>query len=289
MIGLVLQLMLDGLGMGLIYVLLATGFVMILSIPRVLFVAYGQFYMIGAYTVWGGMMLLKLPFFVALAGAMVICGLLGALSYLLIFRYLLHRHFLSGIVAAIGLMMALKQLALLAFGSSSRGMPSVFPGMVEFGGVRIAFEKIVLMLLTGVIIFCLYYFLTKTKTGRALRAVSFNADVAALQGINTSRSFMTAFIVGGVLAGFAGGAMAPVYAVSPDMGGIILTVLLVVMLGGMSSIPGAALGGIVLGITLSFGYYFIGGGWAQIILFLVIGIIIMFRPGGILGKPIEEL
>jgi branched-chain amino acid transport system permease protein len=289
MIGLIGQLILDGLGMGLIYVLLATGFVMILSIPRVLFVAYGQFYMIGAYTVWGGMMILKLPFFVALVGAMAICGLFGALSYLLVFRYLLHRHFMSGIVAAIGLMMVLKQLALVIFGTSSKGMPSVFPGMIEFMGIRISFEKVVLMLLTGIIIFCLYYFLTKTKTGRAMRAVSFNADVAALQGINTGRAYMTAFIVGGVLAGFAGGAMAPVYAVSPDMGGIILTVLLVVMLGGMSSVPGAALGGIVLGITLSFGYYFIGGSWAQIILFVVIGIVIMFRPGGILGKPVEEL
>ncbi len=289
MISLVGQLILDGLGMGLIYVLLATGFVMILSIPRVLFVAYGQFYMIGAYIVWGGVIMLKLPFFVSLAAAMVICGALCAASYLLVFRYLLHRHFLSGIVAAIGLMMALKQLALVVFGPHSRGMPSVFPGMVEFLGVRISLEKVVLMILTMIIIACLYYFLMKTKTGRAMRAVSFNSDVAALQGINTNRAYMTAFIVGGALAGFAGGAMAPVYAVSPDMGGIILTVLLVVMLGGMSSVPGAALGGIVLGITLSFGYYFIGGGWAQIILFVIIGIVIMFRPGGLLGKPIEEL
>ncbi len=289
MISLVGQLILDGLGMGLIYVLLATGFVMILSIPRVLFVAYGQFYMIGAYTVWGGVMILKLPFFMSLAAAMVICGLLGAVSYLLVFRFLLHRHFLAGIVAAIGLMMALKQTALVVFGPHSRGMPSVFPGMVEFLGVRISIEKVVLMILTIMIIACLYYFLKKTKTGRAMRAVSFNSDVAALQGINTNRAYMTAFIVGCTLAGFAGGAMAPVYAVSPEMGGVILTVLLVVMLGGMSSIPGAALGGIILGITLSFGYYFIGGGWAQIILFMIIGIVIMFRPGGILGKPIEEL
>ncbi len=283
------QLIFDGLGMGLIYVLLATGFVMILSIPRVLFVAYGQFYTIGAYAVWGGVTLLKLPFFVSLIGAMIIAAVLGALSYRLVFHYLLHRHFLSGIVAAIGIMMALQQAALVVFGPHARGMPSVFPGIVEFWGIRISLEKLVLMLLTLVIITGLYYFLMKTKTGRAMRAVSFNSDVAALMGINTTVAYMSAFIVGCALAGLAGGVMAPVYAVSPDMGGIILTVLLVVMLGGMSSITGAALGGIILGITLSFGYYFVGGGWAQIILFLIIGVVIFFRPGGLLGEVIEEL
>ena len=288
MVSLIGQLIIDGLGMGLIYVLLSTGFVLILSIPRILFVAYGQFYMVGAYIVWACLVLLKWPFFISLLVAVLCTSILGAISYRLIYHYILKRHFLSGIVASIALMMILGQAALLIFGTHSRGMPSVFPGMIRIGGMSISVEKLVLIMLTTAVIFALYFFLRKSKTGQAMRAVSFNADVAALQGINPERIYQSALVIGCALAGFAGAVMAPVYAVSPSMGSIIITVLLVVMFGGMNSVMGAALGGIILGLTLSFGYYFLGGGLAQILLFLAISIIVFFRPGGLFGESINE-
>jgi branched-chain amino acid transport system permease protein len=185
-------------------------------------------------------------------------------------------------------MMILGQAALLIFGTHSRGMPSVFPGMIRIGGMSISVEKLVLIMLTTAVILALYFFLRKSKTGQAMRAVSFNADVAALQGINPERIYQSALVIGCALAGFAGAVMAPVYAVSPSMGSIIITVLLVVMFGGMNSVMGAALGGIILGLTLSFGYYFLGGGLAQILLFLAISIIVFFRPGGLFGESINE-
>lgn len=275
--------------MGLIFVMLSSGFVLIISIPRILFVAYGQFYMLGAYIVWAGLVLLKIPFFICLLAAVIIPGILGALVYRFIFHYIIRAHFMSGIVAAMGLMMILGQAALLVFGTHARGCPSIFPGILEISGVTISVEKIVLIILALFMIGCLYFLLQKTKIGRAMRAVSFNADVAALQGVNPTKAYLATMAVGCALSGFAGGVMAPVYAVSPDMGMIIITVLLVIMLGGMGSLVGAALGGIVLGMTLSFGYYFIGGGLAQVLLFILIGIILFFRPGGLLGEVSEEL
>lgn len=289
MLSLIFQLILDGLGMGLIFVMLSSGFVLIISIPRILFVAYGQFYMLGAYIVWAGLVLLKIPFFICLLAAVIIPGILGALVYRFIFHYIIRAHFMSGIVAAMGLMMILGQAALLVFGTHARGCPSIFPGILEISGVTISVEKIVLIILALFMIGCLYFLLQKTKIGRAMRAVSFNADVAALQGVNPTKAYLATMAVGCALSGFAGGVMAPVYAVSPDMGMIIITVLLVIMLGGMGSLVGAALGGIVLGMTLSFGYYFIGGGLAQVLLFILIGIILFFRPGGLLGEVSEEL
>ena len=288
MISLIFQLILDGLGMGLIYVMLSSGFVLIVSIPRILFVAYGQFYMLGAYIVWDGLVLLKIPFFICLLAAVILPGLLGALVYRFIFHYIIRAHFMSGIVAAMGLMMILGQAALLVFGTHARGCPSIIPGVLDISGVTISMEKIVLIILALFMIGCLYFLLQKTKIGRAMRAVSFNADVAALQGVNPTKAYMATMTVGCALSGFAGGVMAPVYAVSPDMGQIIITVLLVIMLGGMGSLVGAAFGGIVLGQTLSFGYYFIGGGLAQVLLFVLVGIILFFRPGGLLGEAREE-
>lgn len=290
MFSLVGQLIIDGLGMGLVYVMLSAGLVLILNIPRIFFIAYGQFYMLGAYIIWGGIVLFKLPFFLSLLLSVLATGTLGVISYRLIFYYLQYarQNFLLNVVAAMGLMMIMQQGALLLFGTSSRGMPSVFPGLIQIGEMTISFEKLVIIMLTLLVTVSLYVIVQKTKIGRAMRAVSFNADVASLQGVNPTITYMVTMGVGCALSGFAGGVMAPIYAVSPDMGGIILTVLLVIMLGGMGSMLGAVLGGLVLGLTLSFGYYFIGGGLAQIILFLVIGIILFFRPGGLLGQAGEE-
>ena len=282
------QLVVNGLAMGLVYAILASGLVLILGIARILYLAYGVAYMLGAYVVWATMVPLKFPFFISLCLAVLSTAILGLISYRLIFQYV-QWQLLATIVAAIGLMMMLGQAALLAFGTSSRGVPSVFPGMVNVGGVTISIEKLVLIVLTLIVMVGLYFLLQKTNIGRGMRAVSFRADVAALQGVSPSLVYLAAMGIGCGLAGFAGGIMAPVYAVSPEMGNIILTVLLVVMLGGMGSMLGAILGGLVLGMTLSFGYYFIGGGLAQILLFIVIGIIVFFRPGGLLGQVGEEL
>ena len=291
MLSLIGQLVIDGLGMGLIYVMLSAGLVLILSIPRIFFVAYGQYYMLGAYVVWGSVVLLKLPYFVALGLAVVATGILGVISYRLIFYFIrdVKWFFLANVVAAIGLMMILNQLGLLIFGTSSRGMPSVFPGMVKVGGVKISLEKLILILLVLLVSMGLYYVLQKTKIGRAMRAVAYNADVASLQGVNPVMTYVVTMGIASALSGFAGGTMAPVYAISPDMGGIIINVLLVIILGGMGSLPGAVLGGLVMGMTLSFGYYFVGGGLAQILLFIVIGIVLIFRPGGLLGRAGEDL
>lgn len=285
------QLIVNGLGMGMVYVLLASGFNLIIAISGILFLAYGTFYMLGAYILWALMVLFKVPFFVSLCVATVVPAILGGIIYRLIFQRIqsMGRAFLNGIVAALGLMLLISQAALLSFGTSSRGLPSVFPGMIDFADVSISFEKVVLIALALVVLLGLHFFLQKTKVGRAMRAVSFNPDVAALQGVNPKRTFLVAMVVGCALAGFAGGIIAPVFALSPAMGEIVLLILLVVLLGGIGSMPGSIIAGLILGVTLSFGQYFIGSGVAQILFFAVIGLVIFFRPGGLLGQPAEEI
>jgi len=280
------QLVLDGMGMGLVYVILAAGLVLILSVSKIFFVAYGQFYMIGAYVMWAALVLLEVPFVIALLLAVTATTILGLLSYRLIFQGLqyVERQFLAMIVAAMGLMMILGQAGLIAFGTVVRGVPTVFSGVVRVGGVSIALDKLLLIGFGLVITAALFFIYERTRIGRAMRAVAFRPDTASLQGVNTNRIYLVTLGIASALAGFAGGIMAPVYVVHPEMGqNIFLPVLLVVMLGGQGSLVGAVFGGLLLGLTLSFGGYYMGG-LAQILLFLIIGIVIFLRPGGLLGK-----
>lgn len=281
-----MQLIVDGLAMGLVYVLLASGFNLIIGISRILFIAYGEFYMLGAWIIWGLMIPLKIPFFFALLVATLGPAVLGAIVYQLIFRYIQFKEqqLLTNIVAAMGLMLLMSQATLFIVGTESRGIPSVIRGIIDVGGVRISYEKVVLIALTLAVLIGLHVFLQKSKIGRSMRAVSFSPDVAALQGVNANLVYLGTVAVGCALAGFAGGLMAPVFAVSPKMGGVTLLIILVVMLGGVGSMPGAILSGLILGMTLSFGQYFLESGVAQIIFFVVIAVILFIRPGGLFGQ-----
>jgi branched-chain amino acid transport system permease protein len=284
------QLVVDGLGMGLVYVLLASGFNLIIAITGILFIAYGEFYMLGAFTLWGLMVPFKLPFSISLIGATVVPAIAGGVVYRLVFRRIQNSsgRLLNSIVAAMGLMIVIRQGAFIGFGPEARGIPSSpFPGMIELGSVSITMERLVLIVLSLALLIALQLFLQKTNVGRAMRAVSLNADVAGLQGVNPDRTYLMAVIIGSALAGFAGGMMAPVFALEPGMGGVTFLVLLVVMLGGIGSMLGAVLAGLILGLTLSFGQFFIGSGPVQILFFALIGVITYFRPGGLLGEANE--
>jgi branched-chain amino acid transport system permease protein len=283
------QLMFDGLASGLVFVILATGLVLITSVNKILFMAYGMFYTIGAYTTWYGMKTINLPYFVALLAAVVASGLLGVVVYLLVFRRLqkMEGGFMATLIGSIGLMMVLNQANLLVFGTSARSIPSVFKGNITLGGVGMPIGKLVLIG-TGVVV-CVILFLIyeKTAIGRSMRAVSFLPETATLQGINSSRVYMVTLGVGTALAGIAGGLIAPSYGMGPSMGtNVIWTVMLMCMLGGMDSLLGAVVGGLIIGQILSFGQYFIGA-TIQLILFALIGIVLYFRPNGLLGRGID--
>jgi branched-chain amino acid transport system permease protein len=286
MLSLIGQLIFDGMAMGLVYVILAAGLVLILSVSQIFFIAYGQFYMIGAYAVWYAVSMLHLPYIVALPIGVLTTTILGLLSYVLIFQRVqfMEGRFLATITAALGLTLILGQAGLLVFGTVPRSIPNVFPGMTNWLGINISIDKLALIGLGVTVTVALFLVHERTKIGRAMRAVSILPQVASLQGINTNRIYLVTLGIGTALAGFAGGIIAPSYSINPQMGtNIIVSVLLLVMLGGMDSLLGAVAGGIVVGQILSFGQFFIGG-TVQIFLFFVIGAIIFFRPAGLLGR-----
>jgi branched-chain amino acid transport system permease protein len=283
---LIAQLAFDGLSMGLIYVMLALGMTLIMSAARVLLLAYGMFYTIGAFAVWWAATIMGWPFYVALIAGVLVALVFGLASYFLIFHRLLNsgRDFLVTLIASMGLQMLLSQAVLVTFGPVARGVAPVFPGRLMLGGVSMSWDKVAMIAFGIVATLALFWVYEKTKIGRAIKAVSFHKETAALCGVKPTFVFVLVFGLATALAGFTGGILAPSFGVSPDMGNTILwTLFLLMMLGGMESLLGAAVAGFIVGQILSFGQYYIGPS-VQIILFLVIGIIIYFKPNGLMGK-----
>ncbi len=282
----IMQLAFDGLTIGLIYVILAAGLVLILSVTEIFFVAYGQFYMWGAYITWYAVDRFDLNYFLGLVLAIVASLIFGLVSYLLIFRRMQHMEgrFLSTVTGALGISLILAQAVLVVFGTQPKSIPSVFKGAFDVGGVHIEVKKLALIGMGVVVTLILFWIYEKTRIGRAMRAVALNADVAALHGINPTRVYLLTMGIGCALAGLAGGLLAPAYNLSSGMGNnVIASVLLMTMLGGMDSLLGAVVGGLIVGQILSFGQYYTGQ-MSVVYLFLFIGLVIYFRPNGLLGR-----
>lgn len=283
------ELVWAGLVIGLVFVILATGLVLITSVNRILFMAYGVFYTIGAYVTWYAINTFALPYFVSLLIGVLCSGILGVLCYLLIFQRLqnIEGGFSATLIASMGLMMMLSQINLLVFGTQSRSIPAVFTGSFQLWGVNITMAKLVLMIVSISITVLLFLIYEKSKIGRSMRAVSFLPEAATLQGLNSNRIYMVTLGIGTAMAGVAGGIIAPTYGMSPQMGNnVIWTVILMAMLGGMDSLLGAVIGGLVIGQILSFGQYYIGSS-VQIVIFIFIGVVLYFKPSGLLGRGID--
>ena len=286
---LVIQLLFDGLAMGLVFILLATGLVLISSVNRMLFMAYAMFYTLGAYITWLLFQQVGIPYLIAVVGGVLFSAGLGALSYILIFRkvQVAEGGFLATLIASMGLNMVLERGNLLIFGTSPKSIPTAFAGMIQIGGVSMTIDKLVLIGIGVGITSVLFLVYEKTKLGRSMRSVAISPNVAQLMGVNTVGVYIATMAIGTGLAGLAGGLLAPSYGISPSMGGNVLwTVMLMTMLGGMDSMIGAVIGGIVIGEMLSFGQDIIGS-TIEIVVFLFIGVILYFKPHGLLGKGID--
>ncbi len=286
---LIIQLLFDGLAMGLVFILLATGLVLISSVNRMLFMAYAMFYTLGAYITWLLFQRVGVPYLAAVLGGVLFAAALGSLAYIFIFRRVQATEggFLATLIASMGLNMVLEKGNLLIFGTAPKNIPTAFKGILEIGGLSMTADKLVLIFIGVGITGLLFLVYEKTRLGRAMRSVAISPDVAQLMGVNTVGIYVATMAIGTGLAGLAGGILAPSYGISPSMGGNVLwTVMLMTMLGGMDSMIGAVIGGIVIGEMLSFGQYFIGS-TIEIVVFLFIGVVLYFKPHGLLGKGID--
>lgn len=284
MVPLSLQILLNGLTTGLVYVLMALGFTLIFGIMRVVNFAHGELYMVGAFavTVLNGK--LSWPYVPAIVCSVVVVGLLGALLERLLFRRVIGNEF-NCMILALAISICLQSLALIMFGPDEIGAPRPVTGVLHLGPAVIPADRlfvggVALLLLAG-----FYLFLNKTHLGLTMRAVAQDAEIAGLHGIDPKLVHTTAFAIGSLLAGAAGALMAPIYTVFPYMGELpMMKAFIVVVLGGLGSLAGAVVGGLLLGIVESAFATMLGSTAAALVAFAVVVLTIAVRPEGLMGR-----
>ncbi len=280
------QLLINGISIGLLYSVVALGLVLVLGVAGVFNFAHGDLYMLGAYVLYAFYGLLHLNFFVGVLLGAGLVALFGAFCDEFMFKYT-RGSLLRAAGVTVGLGIIARQAILQGFGTAARGVKPFLPGVIKIGHVMLSIDRAALIGYSLLLMGFLAWFLTRTKTGLALRAISIDGVAAQLQGINARRMYLLAMVLGFGLAGVAGAIVAPVYTLSSEMGHeMLFLILMVVVLGGMQSVLGAVVGGVIIGLALSFGFHFIGG-LSDIGLFLLIGLILCFKPSGLFGRPVR--
>jgi branched-chain amino acid transport system permease protein len=282
-LGLFFQCLVNGLAIGGIYAVVASGFTLVLGAMKIMNFGQGQFYMLGAFVAYGLCEVLHLPYAIGLVAAFVAMALLGVVLQRVIIRYT-YGGFFHTVLATIAFATIINQIAVITFGKTDRFMAPVIKGRTVLGGIVVSNDKLLLIFLGVLLIVALHYFM-KTKIGKAIRAVTENQETAGLQGINARRMFVIVMALGCGIAGIAGALILPVLGARADMGlAIFIKILLVIIIGGMGSMPGALLAALIIGLIESFGYQFVGG-YNELVLTCCLLPLLYFRPGGLLGKP----
>jgi branched-chain amino acid transport system permease protein len=240
--------------------------------------------MLGAFAAYLGVTRLQLPFLAAVCLAFAAAVVLGWLIEVVVLKGFRGDE-LSGMIATIGLAMVLQNGALLLFGPDPQSMPPVAQGVVSLGPVVMPLSRLYVVVFSVAVLAALYVFLMHSRTGRALRAVVQDAEIASAQGISARLIYPLGFGLGVALAVVAGALMAPVFSVSPGIGATpLLKAFIVVILGGLGSIPGAALASLLLGVTESAANTFMSSSASDMLLFGLVMLMLIFRPAGLLGQ-----
>ncbi|HWL14816.1 MAG TPA: branched-chain amino acid ABC transporter permease [Opitutus sp.] len=286
-----LQQLINGLSLGAIYALIALGYTMVYGVLRFINFAHADVFMVGAFigyflghrlpenTIWAGLLVLL--------GAMLGCALLGMLIERLVYRPLRGGPTLNVLITAIGMSLLLEYTGQLLFGAAPRTFPQVFPSTnVRFGALIVSSNQLLVMVVAFVLMIGLQLIVFRTKIGTAMRAVALNPKAAQLVGVNNNVVIAFTFALGSALAGAGGVLYALNYpSIDPLMGVVPgLKAFVAAILGGIGNIPGAALGGLLLGTVET---YVGGSQWStykDAIAFAVLIIILLFRPAGLLGR-----
>ncbi|OZI21159.1 hypothetical protein CAL26_27390 [Bordetella genomosp. 9] len=279
------QVLINGLSLSAIYVLIALGFTLLFGIMKVVNFAHGSLAMLGGYALHYYFGEFKLPYVVAilLAGLTVAAG--SMILEWLVYRRFYQKMFQS-MIGLLGLDIAIVYSCVLIFDVYERSIPAALDSMVPIGAVSIPADKLMIIGIAVVVLLAFWGFMSLSRYGLAVRAASEDIEIAEAQGVNTRRIYQLAFFLAAFMTAIAGAIYAQTYALSPFMGERPLMVaFIVVILGGMGSIPGAALGGVLFGFGESFLSTFYGSATSTFVSFGVVIALLVVRPWGLLGKP----
>ena len=286
-----LKQLINGLSLGSIYALIALGYTMVYGIVKLINFAHGDVMMVGAYT---GYFILRAlgatPFGLACAflGAMIVCSLLSLAIERCAYRPLRNAPRLNSLITAIAVELILQNgMRVLPFvGPNPRQFPTMDTRIFNFGMLSISNIQFIVIISSAVLMLVLNYVINYTKTGRAMRAVSYDMGAASLMGVNVNKTIATTFVIGSILAAAGGVLYATAYPqIDPTMGYIPgLKAFVAAVLGGIGSIPGAMLGGVILGVAETMTKAYISSQYADAISYCILIVILLVKPTGLLGS-----
>jgi branched-chain amino acid transport system permease protein len=281
-----LQALISGILIGGVYALIGIGLTIIFGVMRIINFAHGELQMIGMYVTFFLFALLRVDPFVSILITAPLMFLFGALLQRVFINRILGALPQNQILLTIGLGLIMSNSMMLAFTSDYRILTTSYSSSsVTISGLSISTPLMISFVITAAITAALYWFLLKTDTGQAIRATAQDREAARLMGINVSRMSVIAFGLGSALAGAAGALISPTYYIFPQVGSTFtLKAFVITVLGGMGSVVGATLGGVLIGVAESLGAAYIGAGWKEVVVYTIFLLVLLFKPSGLLGK-----
>jgi len=286
-VSIILQLLVNGIIAGAIYSLVASGFSLIYSTNKFIHFAHGAVIAFSAYVLYYLFSVLELNFVLAVILSIVFASFLGYVMNLLVYKQLRKKHasYVILLIASVGILMLLQSLILILFGADIKtiGLIKITKGL-QFWGVFITPLQILIVFLSLILLAGFYFFMKKSKFGKAMRAVSDNRDVAEIVGISSEKVYSWSFIIGSAIAGVAAILIGLEQNLTPTMGtSLMIKGFAAAIIGGIGSTYGAVLGAFLLGIVENFGIGYLPSGYKDAIAFIILFIFLLIRPQGILG------
>jgi branched-chain amino acid transport system permease protein len=278
-----------GAAIGCIYVLLATGLNLIFGVMKLVNFAHGELLMIGAYVGYSVLTISGVNAYIAVFLSMAIVALIGVGVERLAFRRVLGSDKLNEIFVSLGLILIFDNIAVLLWGEKSKRIISPFENMsLKLGEISISYDRLIAFLFVIVILIALLFLIKKTKIGMAMRATSQKSQAAKLMGINIEHIYIVTFALGAALAGAAGVLYGIINPFNPYIGALpTIKAFAIIILGGLGSIPGAIIGGLLYGIAEQTAVITLGGIWRNAVAFSVLIIVLVLRPKGLFGEKGE--
>ncbi|WP_146553715.1 branched-chain amino acid ABC transporter permease [Rummeliibacillus sp. SL167] len=286
-----LQQLINGISLGSIYALIALGYTMVYGIIKLINFAHGDVFMIGAFIGFFAIARWGLGFFPALILAMVVCAILGVLIERIAYKRLRNATRIAALITAIGVSLLIEYTTIFFRGAQPEAYPDVIPNKsFHFLGAQISMQSIMILSVSVVLMIILQFIVHKTKIGKAMRAVSYDEEAARLMGINVDNTISITFAIGSALAGAAGVIFGIYYTKIDPLMGIIpgVKAFVAAVLGGIGIIPGAVAGGMVLGVVETVVSALGFSLWRDAAAFVILILILIFRPSGIFGKNTRE-
>ncbi|WP_157016312.1 branched-chain amino acid ABC transporter permease [Mesorhizobium xinjiangense] len=283
----VLQLFVSGLANGCVYGLIALGFVLIYKATEAVNFAQGDFMMLGAFIALGltNEQFMGLPFWIAVPLAIIAMGVVGYLLDMLVVRHMFGQSQIAIVILTIALGFVLRFIAGLIWGHEPIALESPIAGKeVRFGGLVLGLDEVTIIVVTLILTVALYIYFNRTKLGVAMQAASQNQLAAYYMGIPVKRVHSLVWALAGAVAAVAGILFASKGSIDPSVGLLGIKAFAAAVIGGFGSLPGALLGGVIVGLIEPFASYYIAAGYSQLMPYLLLFLILVFRPHGILAQ-----